>query len=71
MLAARRGRYGWAALEVVDGHHHMGAAMLAKRERERSPALTRLLAWIVLILMVVSTVYTVWIAVANFHRIGV
>jgi hypothetical protein len=45
--------------------------MLAKRERERSPALTRLLAWIVLILMVVSTVYTVWIAVANFHRIGV
>jgi hypothetical protein len=40
-------------------------------ESERSPALTRLLAWVVLVLMASATVYTAWIAVANLHRIGV
>jgi hypothetical protein len=33
--------------------------------------LTRLLAWVVLALMAAATVYTAWIAVANFNRIGV
>ena len=30
-----------------------------------------LLAWVVLALMVAATAYTIWIAVVNFHRIGV
>jgi hypothetical protein len=38
---------------------------------ERSPLLVRLLAWLVVGLMAVATVYTAWIAVANFNRIGV
>ena len=29
------------------------------------------LAWVVLALMAAAVVYTAWIAVANFHRIGV
>lgn len=33
--------------------------------------LPRLLAWVVLALMAAATAYTAWIAVANFHRIGV
>jgi hypothetical protein len=33
--------------------------------------LTRLLAWVVLALIAGASVYTVWIAVANYHRIGV
>lgn len=36
-----------------------------------STPLARLLSWVVLALMAVATAYTVWIAVANFHRIGV
>jgi hypothetical protein len=36
-----------------------------------SPLLTRLLAWLVLVLMAVATVYTGWIALANWNRIGV
>lgn len=31
----------------------------------------RLLAWVVLALMAAATAYTAWIALANFHRIGV
>jgi hypothetical protein len=30
-----------------------------------------LLAWVVLAVMAASTVYTGWIALANFNRIGV
>jgi hypothetical protein len=30
-----------------------------------------LLAWVVLVLMAAASAYTAWIAVANFHRIGV
>jgi hypothetical protein len=45
--------------------------MPPKVESENSAALPRLLAWIVLALMAVSTIYTAWIAVLNFHRIGV
>jgi hypothetical protein len=45
--------------------------MPAKRESERLPALPRLLAWVVLALMALSTAYTVWVAVVNFNRIGV
>jgi hypothetical protein len=43
----------------------------AARESDRGPVLLRLLAWLVLALMASATVYTAWIAVANFNRIGV
>jgi hypothetical protein len=43
----------------------------AERERRGSEVLSRLLAWVVLALMAAATLYTGWIAVANFHRIGV
>ena len=43
----------------------------ANSESERSAPLARLLAWVVLALMAVATGYTAWIAIANFHRIGV
>ena len=43
----------------------------AARESDRGPVVLRLLAWLVLALMASATVYTAWIAVANFHRIGV
>jgi hypothetical protein len=33
--------------------------------------LARALAWVVFGLMAAATVYTAWIALANFHRIGV
>ena len=33
--------------------------------------LARALAWVVLTLMAAAVVYTGWIALANFHRIGV
>jgi hypothetical protein len=46
-------------------------AASAKREREGSAPLARLLAWVVLALMVAATAYTAWIAVTNFDRIGV
>jgi hypothetical protein len=36
-----------------------------------STPVVRLLAWAVLTLMAAATVYTAWIALANFHRIGV
>ena len=34
-------------------------------------SVARLLAWVVLALMAAATAYAIWIAVANFHRIGV
>jgi hypothetical protein len=34
-------------------------------------ALARTLAWVVLAVMTVALVYTGWIAVTNFNRIGV
>jgi hypothetical protein len=40
-------------------------------ERATSPLLMRLLAWVVLALMAVATIYTGWIALANWNRIGV
>jgi hypothetical protein len=40
-------------------------------EREGSWPLARALAWVVLSLMAVSTLYTGWIALVNFDRIGV
>jgi hypothetical protein len=40
-------------------------------KHERSAPLTRALAWLVLALMAAATVYTGWIALANFNRIGV
>ena len=43
----------------------------AESERAGSAPLTRILAWVVFALMVAATVYTAWIALANFHRIGV
>jgi hypothetical protein len=42
-----------------------------RRERESSSALSRLLAWIVLALMASATLYSAWIALVNFNRIGV
>ena len=41
------------------------------RDNDTSPLLGRWLAGIVLALMAASTVYTAWIVVANFDRIGV
>jgi hypothetical protein len=41
------------------------------RDNDTSPFLGRWLAGIVLALMAASTVYTAWIAIANFGRIGV
>jgi hypothetical protein len=43
----------------------------AKRESGGSTTLARLLAWVVFALMAAATVYTAWIALTNFHRIGV
>jgi hypothetical protein len=43
----------------------------AKSVSESSPLVVRLLAWLVVGLMAAATVYTAWIAVANFNRIGV
>ena len=37
----------------------------------RSAPLARGLAWLVLVVMATALVYTGWIALANFHRIGV
>ena len=45
--------------------------MSAKTESGGSTPLARLLAWVVFALMAAATVYTAWIAVANFNRIGV
>ena len=42
-----------------------------RRESGASAPLARLLAWVVLALMAAATAYTAWIALANFHRIGV
>jgi hypothetical protein len=33
--------------------------------------MARLLSWVVLALMAATAAYTVWIALTNFHRIGV
>jgi hypothetical protein len=41
------------------------------RDNDTSPLLGRWLAAIVLALMAASTVYTAWIVIANFDRIGV
>lgn len=38
---------------------------------DRAPLLARILAWVVLALMAGAMLYTGWIALANFHRIGV
>ena len=46
-------------------------AVSAKSESGASTALARTLAWVVFALMAAATVYTAWIALANFHRIGV
>ena len=40
-------------------------------DREGSWPLAKALAWLVLALMAVATLYTGWIAASNFHRIGV
>jgi hypothetical protein len=40
-------------------------------ESSGAAPVARLLAWVVFALMAVATVYTAWIALANFHRIGV
>jgi hypothetical protein len=43
----------------------------AKTESGGSTPLARLLAWVVFALMAAATVYTAWIALSNFNRIGV
>ena len=40
-------------------------------ESGRSAPLARWLAWVVLVVMAATLVYTGWIALANFNRIGV
>jgi len=40
-------------------------------ERPASVPAIRLLAWVVLAVMAAATVYTAWIALSNFNRIGV
>ena len=42
-----------------------------KGEREVSVRLARALTWVVLGLMAAATAYTAWLALANYHRIGV
>jgi hypothetical protein len=39
--------------------------------RDGSWPVVRAAAWVVLALMAAATVYSAWIALANFHRIGV
>ena len=39
--------------------------------QDESEVIPRVLAWLVLALMAAATLYTGWIAFANFHRIGV
>jgi hypothetical protein len=46
-------------------------ATSVRPEREGSAPLARVLAWVVIVLMAVATLYTGWIAVVNFGRIGV
>ena len=46
-------------------------AVSAKSESAGSAPLARILAWVVFALMAAATVYTAWIALANYHRIGV
>jgi hypothetical protein len=41
------------------------------RDSDTPVLLNRFLAWFVLVLMALAAVYTGWIAVANYHRIGV
>lgn len=43
----------------------------AKTESGGSTPLAKLLAWVVFALMAAATVYTGWIVVANYNRIGV
>ena len=42
-----------------------------KNESDGATPLARILAWVVLGLMAAASGYTAWIALANFHRIGV
>ena len=49
----------------------MAVSAKSKSESGVSTALARVLAWVVFGLMAAATVYTAWIALANFHRIGV
>ena len=46
-------------------------AVSTRSESGASAPLARLLAWVVLALMAAATAYNAWIALANFHRIGV
>jgi hypothetical protein len=46
-------------------------AVSTRSERGGSTPLARLLSWVVLAVMAAAAAYTVWIAFANFHRIGV
>jgi hypothetical protein len=48
-----------------------GVGMADVAKGEGSAPLTRALAWLVLALMAAATVYSGWIALANFNRIGV
>jgi hypothetical protein len=56
---------------TLTGSGRDGHTVARMADGGRAPVLTRLLAWVVLALMAVATLYTGWIAVANFHRIGV
>jgi hypothetical protein len=40
-------------------------------EQEPTWPLARTLAWVILAVMAVALLYTGWIAIANFNRIGV
>jgi hypothetical protein len=46
-------------------------AVSAKREDEGAAPLARWLAWIVFALMAAASLYTAWMALANYNRIGV
>ena len=45
--------------------------MSVEGESQGATRLVRSLAWVVFALMVAAIVYTVWIALTNFNRIGV
>ena len=49
----------------------LGRGDVVNGEPAGSALLSKILAWLVLALMLVATAYTGWVALANFHRIGV
>jgi hypothetical protein len=56
---------------MADATDRVGPNKQAAAGSVESSPIVRLLAWIVLAIMLIALVYTGWIALANFNRIGV